>query len=117
MTLADSGAALAALTAGEVAALAVRGIDRIDATDDVLTLSVAQYGALGTVALASADTVVLADSGATLAGLSVAGIAALSAKGVDRIDATDDSLSLSVGQYEALGRVTLASADAVTLAD
>ncbi len=117
VTLADSGATLAALTAGEVAALAGKGIDRIDATDDVLTLSVAQYEALGTVALASADTVILADSGVALAGLSIAQIAGLAAKGVDRIDATNDSLSLSVGQYEALGRVTLASADAVTLAD
>ena len=115
--VADSGAALAGLSVAEVAALAAKGIDTIDATDGVLSLSLAQYQALGTVALTSADVVTLTGTGTALAGLSAADIAALADAGVDAIDATDDALTLSLAQYQALGRVTLAAADTVTLAD
>jgi hypothetical protein len=117
VTLADTGANLASLSAAQFAALAGNGIDRIDATDNALSLSVAQYLALGTVTLTVADVVTLADTGPNLAGLSAAQIAGLAGKRVDTINATDDTLSLSVAQYLALGPVTLTAADTVTLAD
>src|SRR5213078_4676678 len=108
---------------------------RIDSSTDLVTLNVAQVLALGTVVLTAADVVTLADTGAKLAALTPAGLAtlgdsganlaalstvsigALAGKGVDRIDATDNALSLSVAQALALGMVGLTAADVVTLAD
>ncbi|WP_218037701.1 hypothetical protein, partial [Reyranella soli] len=115
--LADTGATLAGLSATDIGGLAAKGIDRIDATDNVLTLSVAQYLALGTVTLTAADTVTLADVEANFAVLSAAQFGALAGKGVDRLDSTDNVLTLSAAQYLALGTVTLTAADVVTLAD
>jgi len=117
VTLADIGAKLAALSPAAIAALAGKGIDRLDATDNALTLSVAQFQALGVVALTAADLATLADSGANLAALSAASIAALAGNGIDRLDATDDVLSLTVAQVQALGMVALTAADVVTLTD
>ena len=115
VTLADSGAALSSLSAAEVGALAAQGVDRIDASDNALTLGVAQYQALGTVDLTAADVVTLRDTGAALAGLSIASIASLDNHGIDRIDATDNALTLSLAQYQALGHVGLAADDVLTL--
>ena len=115
VTLADSGAALASLTAGDIATLGGRGIDRIDATDNALTLDVAQYRALGTVRLATADAVLLADSGAALSALTVTEITALASHGIDRIDAVDGALPLSLAQYQALGRVVLDNSDSLLI--
>ncbi|MDO8977541.1 hypothetical protein, partial [Reyranella sp.] len=67
VTLADTRAALSALTAARIAELAGRGIDRVDATDNLLNLTVAKFNALGTVALTVADVVTLSDTGANLA--------------------------------------------------
>jgi Ca2+-binding RTX toxin-like protein len=117
VTLADTGGALAALTAADIAAMAGKGIDRIDSTSGVLMLSVAQYVALGPVALTAEDTVVLADTGAAIGALSSGVIGGMASRGVDRIDATDNVLALSVAQYQALGTVGLTSTDTVTLAD
>ncbi len=115
VTLADTGAAIAALSASAFANLAANGIDKINATDNVLSLTVAQYQALGVVTLAAGDVITLADSGANIAALSASDIAALADAGIDRIDATDNALDLSVAQYQALGTVALTSSDTVTL--
>ena len=89
-------------------ALTGKSVDRIDATDDTLSLTVAQYKALGTVALTANDAVTLADSGSALAGLTALEIGALAAKGIDypRRDGRR-SCRLSVAQYKALGTVIL----------
>ena len=55
VTLVDTGSALVGLTAAQIAALGVAGTAKIDATDNVLKPTVAQFNALGTVALASRD--------------------------------------------------------------
>ncbi|HTQ15239.1 MAG TPA: hypothetical protein VMH86_15310 [Rhizomicrobium sp.] len=115
--LKDTGATLGALTVGQIGALAAGGIDRIDASDNVLTISMAQYNALGTVVLTGGDTVTLADTGAVIGALSASQITALSAAGIDKFDATDNALSLSVAQYNALHHITLTPADTVTLSD
>ncbi|MFN4014210.1 MAG: choice-of-anchor I family protein [Reyranella sp.] len=115
VTLADTGANLAALMPAALAQLAARGVDRIDATDDVLSLSVAKLQALGPVALAAADQVVLRDTGAQIQALTPAEIAQLGAKGVDVIDASNGNLMLSLAQFNALGKVALTASDAVTL--
>ncbi|WP_218037674.1 M10 family metallopeptidase C-terminal domain-containing protein, partial [Reyranella soli] len=117
VTLADTGAILAGLSGADFGGLAANGVDRLDSTNNVLSLSVAQFQALGAVTLTAADTVTLVDAGTTLAGLSVADIGGLATKGVDRLDSIDNVLTLSVAQYLALGTVTLTAADTVTLAD
>jgi len=117
VTLVGSGAALGALPVATIAALAGKGIDRLDATDDVLTLTLAQYQALATVALTAADVVTLAATGSVLAGLSTAALAALAGKGIDRLDASDNVLTLDVAHYLALGPVVCATGDVVVLAD
>jgi hypothetical protein len=99
--------------------LYLHGVTRIDATDDVLALSVDQALAVdqsGT-ALTAADLVTLADSGATLAALSTGAIEDLALLGVDRIDASDNTLSLTVAQFQALDSIALTQADSVTLTD
>ena len=50
-TIADTGANLANMSAGEIASLASLGVNHLDATDDALSLTVAQYTSLGTVTL------------------------------------------------------------------
>ena len=115
VAIADLGANLGALSVGQIAALAGKNVDTIDATDNVLNLSVAQLNALGTVKLTTSDTVTLADAGATLSSLTPAQIAALGGNGVDIIDASNDVLSLTLAQFTALGSVQLTASDTVTL--
>jgi Ca2+-binding RTX toxin-like protein len=117
VTIADTGAAIAALSAGQITAMGAAGIDRFDASNNALLLTVAQYSALGLITLNSADVITLADAGSAISALSETQIAALSANGIDRIDATDNALTLSLAQFNALGTVTLTTADVVTLAD
>ena len=104
------------MTTAQVIALAGKGVDHIDATDNVLSLSIAKYQSLGAVTLATADTVTLADTGAAITALSTA-ISALAGKGIDRIDATDNQLAMTVAAYQALGTVALTAADNAVLAD
>jgi Ca2+-binding RTX toxin-like protein len=117
VALSDSGQNISGLTAAQIAALAAQGIASIDATDNVLSLSTAQFNALGMVALTASDTVTLRDTGAALAGLSATQIGQLAAKGIDALDAGDNGLSLSLAQFNALGSVALTASDAVTLSD
>jgi hypothetical protein len=114
VTLTDTGANLASLSQSELAGLTAKHIDALDATNNALTLSAAQFANLGAVGLASNDVVLVKDTGAALGGLDIAAVAA---KGVDRLDATDNTLALSVAQYSALGGVALTAADVVTIAD
>ena len=73
--------------------------------DNKLSLTVAQYKALGTVALMPEDAVTLVDSNAALADGAdgCRASARLAGKGVDRLDATDDTLSLSGGAIQGAG--------------
>src|SRR6185436_4613798 len=82
---------------------------------NVLSLTVAKNQALGTVALTAADTVTLADTGSALAGLSTTQLAGLADKGIDLLDASDNALSLSFAQYNALGATSIAANDVLTV--
>ena len=118
VTLADTGtAAMGMLSVADVAGLAAKGVDKIDTTDNILSLTTAKYTALGTVGLTAADAVTLTDTGANIAALTAAQFGGLTAKGVDAIDAIGDVLTLTVAQCQALGSVALTAADFVTLAD
>src|SRR6185436_17795649 len=94
---------------------ATRGFDTLDATDDAVTLNVARLEALGSMTVAGGDLVTLADSGAHIGALTAPQIAALNGQGIDRIDATNNALSLGAGQFAALGRTVLSADDVLTL--
>ncbi len=64
VTLADTGGHIAALTATQFGQLHTEGVDVIDSTSNALSLSLAQYQALGTTTLTQTDTIVLKDTGA-----------------------------------------------------
>ncbi len=114
VTISDTSVALQTL---DFASLKNNRVDRIDATDGVLALSVAQYQALKSVKLAADDVVTLLDAGQTIACLTLTETQALASKGIDIIDASDDALTLSVEQLTALGTVALSGGDTVTLRD
>ncbi|MGO4704237.1 beta strand repeat-containing protein [Microvirga sp. 2MCAF38] len=117
VTVSGAGAALAGLSATQLAALSAKGVDALDATDNKLSLSVAQLAALGNLAFTAGDSVTLSDTGANLAALTAPQIGALAGKGIKALDATGDQLSLSVAQLAALGTVALTAGDRVTLSD
>ncbi len=117
LTVNDTGQALGSLTIEQIANLASKGVSVLDAVDNKIALSLGQYSALGDVKLTSSDTVILSDASARLSALAIAQISALVATGIDEIDALDDKLALSLGQYEALGATKISSSDAVTLSD
>jgi len=62
LTLRDTGRVLGALAADQIAALAAKGVDVLDAQDNRLTLTTAQYAALGTIRLSAADVVTISSS-------------------------------------------------------
>ena len=117
VTLGDTGASLAALTTAQLAGLAAAGVDRIDATDGAFTFTRPQITALVGLPKDAADTLVLADTGDALAALTTSQISGLSALGVDRIDATDNRLSLTFAQINNLGPVPLSAGDVVIVED
>ena len=107
VTITGQGVKLAAL---DMQALRSKGVDVLDAVDNAITLSKAQFAALGSVALTAADTVTLADTGA---GIAAADFAALAAKGIDVLDATDNAITLTTARMAALlaSPLTLAAGD------
>lgn len=117
VTVADTGARLQKYDPDMLSDMAA-WVDMLDATDDVLTLTVAKFRALGSIALSAGDVVTLADTGANLASLTPVELVAAGAAGIDKINATDNTLSLTVEQYRAIsGTIGLNSKDTVTLAD
>jgi hypothetical protein len=120
VALADAAAAIAALTAVEIAGLAGKMVDFIDVTEDAVAIDAAQALALASAGLHfdGSDRVKVADLGATIESLTTAQIADLRAVGIIRIDVDDSALVLSLAQFNAFGTagITLA-ADVVMLAD
>jgi len=130
-----TGSGLSQLSAHDLAALSIKGVDKLDATDDELALSLDQYRALGGIALAPEDHVAvvlspsdvallddsliaemtakgvddrsLRVSSQVLASFSPQAIAALADHGVTVIDVGDDDLVLGLGLYNALGDMKL----------
>lgn len=134
---------LLSLNAETLSSLIARGVTVVDATENAIALTYAQYDALSAMnftpedmvtvsvrlseidALSQADVsdihnkrvdkVILTESGKTLGALTVDQIAALVDKNIDALDATDNKLTLTVAQYDALGSVKLTSSDVVTI--
>ncbi len=117
VSILDTGANIAAMSAGTIGGLAAKLIDVINASDNALSLTVAQFNALGAVNLNNGDTVTLSDTAANIQGLSAANIAALAGAGVDAIDATDNAITFTAAQAAALGAVDVAASDTITISD
>jgi hypothetical protein len=113
---ADTGATIDALSTVQIDAMAAAGLDVLDATDDAVTLNVAQFTQLVTdnIALAADDTVTISDTASNLAGLSFSPLAAAN---VDLLDSTGAYTTLTAAELAALGTVAFTSASAVTLTD
>jgi len=124
VTLADSGANIAALTAVQFAAFAGANIDILDASDNVMSLTYQQYQALGVVALTAADAVTVTLTTAEFQALAAADFTTFGTKLVDVLDVdgpgTNSSVSISAAIAAALIATTglsIASGDIVTLSD
>ena len=117
VTIADTGANIALLSATEIGNLAANGIDFIDSisSDNALSLRLDQYQQLGAVKLTASDVVTLADTGANIASLTPDQFRALAAGGVDKIDLTNNAVDLTLAQYKgAIATVTFAADDKVS---
>lgn len=88
----------------------------LDVSDGAVTLTRAQLNALGALALGTGDTITLRDSADVLSALTVPQIAALAGQHVVKIDASKNSLPLSLAQFSALGTVARASEDSLAIA-
>src|SRR5262249_26549381 len=89
------------------------------ASDNVLSISLTQFNALGSVTLTQADTVTLLDTGATISGLSASTIASLATAGIDAFNASDNVITFTVAQYAQMftSSVAFTANDQVTLFD
>jgi hypothetical protein len=112
VTMSDSGANIATFGTN---ASNYSNVDAYDATDNALSLTIAQLAAVTNAKLASGDTVTVADSGANIAAASLTTTSSFS--NVDAYDATDNALSLTIAQLAAVTNAKLASGDTVTVAD
>jgi hypothetical protein len=110
VVLADTGANLATVLGSD---LAGNGVDVLDATDDALSITLAQFGALGSVTLTKADTVAVVDG--DFSTLTSFGIQQLGNGGIDIIDMASNALTLRLDQFDALGPVIVAAADALAV--
>jgi hypothetical protein len=121
LTVADIGAQIAALTVTEIGDLKTAGVDAVNATDDAVTLTLAQAKAFASnvIAFGANDIVKIVDTAAHIATLTVLEIAALEAAGIDAIDTTDDAVTLTLAQAKgfATGLIAFAQGDVVKIVD
>ncbi|MCW5736440.1 MAG: hypothetical protein KIS73_20095, partial [Enhydrobacter sp.] len=111
VTIKGTTAELLALNLG---ALAGAGVDILNSTDNVVTLTAAQAAALGTVRFVDGDAVTIADTASNIEALGVSDFAGFASKGIDIIDASG-ALTLSAEEFAALGKVQINTADGLTV--
>jgi len=122
ITLAGTGSALAALTFADYSKTALGGLSvTLDASDNAVSLNKAQADALiaSTTKFAATDAITLNDTGTALAGLTFANYSQTALGGTSvALDATDNAVSLTKIQVDALITSTLkfANSDALTVA-
>ena len=123
ITLADTGANLAALTFANYKTSVLGGASvTLDATDNTVSLTKAQADSLSTSGLkfAGTDAITLTDTGANLAALTFANYKTSVLGGASVIlDASDNTVSLTKAQADSLttSGLKFAANDVVTLAD
>lgn len=118
ITLADSGNAIAALTIANITALSRLGVAAIDVTDGSVSLTMARAMSFASNGLVfdAADTVIVNATAASLKDPDITDIPALKSINVDRIDVSDNTLTLSLAQANAYANagIGFTAADAVT---
>lgn len=108
----DTGINIGTLTLAEIAKL-----DKVDATDNLLVLSISQLNALGFVRIPADDAIIVRDTGANISALTPAQIASLSER-VSLLNATDNNITISTAQYIAMqSALKFGVDDIVTIAD
>jgi hypothetical protein len=112
VTLADTAAHITGLSNKQLGALAASGFDAVDANDVNLTLTAAQFRALGTVALTDSDNVTIKDSWANISSLD---LSTLATKHVDAINITGGSFAITAAQATALTSVAFTGSAVGTL--
>ncbi|MXQ10011.1 hypothetical protein [Microvirga makkahensis] len=99
IAIVDTAEAIRNLTTEQTTALAGNGVLSLNAhlSDDAnrLSLTLAQFEALGSVVLSADDVIELADTEAAVQGLTQAQVDALNAKGVDIVNAEGGALQIS----------------------
>jgi len=113
----DTGANIAALLPSQIADIATEGVDTLDASFNLMWMSVEQAQALGPVAVSDDDNANILDAGANISALTAAEIGDLADLGFDILDARDNTLTLSADQVRALGSMTVAGNDVAILTD
>lgn len=121
VTVSGTGAALDDFSASDIAALKALGVTGLDASDNAVTLTLAQANAYGAAALAFAasDTVTVVLSSTEFADLTSSDITRLAGIGADVLDISGNAVSLTLARISALQTAGLAfvSGDVVTLSD
>jgi hypothetical protein len=121
VTLADTAETLSALTIDDVMTLTSLDVDAIQVSDGgavSLSLGMAmQLSALDGVSVNGAASITVTGLGAEIAEIGATRVAALSALGVTQLDASDDAVTLSLAQADALSEsaITLADSDMLTV--
>jgi Ca2+-binding RTX toxin-like protein len=112
VTVTDTGANLAAAAGVTVAQFA--NVDAIDASDNVLNLTVANAALITNAKLTAADVVTLVDTGANIV---AAAATTVSFPNVDFVDASDNVINATQAKFAAITNAKLVANDVVTVAD
>ncbi|MDH6269927.1 hypothetical protein M2360_005365, partial [Rhizobium sp. SG_E_25_P2] len=117
--VADTGAVIAAMTTANISKLSTLGVDSIDATDGAITISLVKANALALadISFDSDDDVAVSASASTFADPDTLDLSGLAAINVDRIDISDDAISLGYAAANAYvdAGIGFISADEVTV--
>ncbi|WP_137156340.1 calcium-binding protein [Rhizobium sp. FKL33] len=111
VTVSDTGDNLAGLSTTTIASLATLGVTSLNASDDAVTLTVAQAQALiaAGIAFATGDAVTISDSAANIEAMDADDITALATLGISEIKASDEAPALSLAQINALADVDISA--------
>ncbi|MGQ3280015.1 MAG: hypothetical protein ACT6WE_26215, partial [Shinella sp.] len=117
--LADTGSAIAGLSLSNISALGGRGVTQVDVTNDAVTLSLAQANQFAALQMVfdEADTVSVSASSTTLSDPDTLDVVGFAAINVDRIDASDNKLTLSLAAAQTYvnAGIGFTAADTVTV--
>ncbi|MDO6965660.1 Ig-like domain-containing protein [Rhizobium alvei] len=121
VTLADSGSAIAAIGVTRIADLTNLGVTAVNASDDVVSLTLEQASAYATagLAFASEDVVTITIGTSDLLSLSASDLSDLASMGATIFDVAGDELALTLEQLDLItGQgFSFDSSDTLTIAD
>lgn len=119
LQLVDSSSAIAGLTIANITRLGVLGVSTIDLTDGTISLTAARATVFASNGLVfdATDTVVVSATSASLIDPAATDIEALRSINVDRIDVSDNALTLSLARASAFTEagISFTTTDAITM--